>query len=151
MEITPESLTKRSSAASADWAGRISRLEANQISQERFSKVEAKLDQFCELLLKVSETAQDTSLRNANANERIASHFEESKRVYQLIEEQGNRIDEQENIIHKLNEAIIELRIQNKQMSDFTSGVTKVAWMVATGGVIVVWWVVQKWLEGAGR
>lgn len=151
MEITTDSLTKRSSAASADWAGRISRLEANQIPQERFSRVEAKLDQFCELLLKVSETAQDTNLRNASANERIANHFEESKRVYQILEEQGNRISEQDVVIHKLNEAIIELRIQNKQMADFTSGVTKVAWMVATGGVVIVWWVVQKWLEQAGR
>lgn len=148
MEIPAESLVKRNAL---DCPGRIAKLEVSQISQERFSKVEAKLDQFCELLLKVSETAQDTSLRNANANERIAAHFEESKRVYQLIEEQGNRINEQGVMIHKLNESIIELRIQNKQMADFTSGIIKVAWMVATGGVIVVWWVIQKWLEQAGR
>jgi len=135
--ITQESLTKRSSA---DWAGRISRLEAGQIDPVRFAQIEAKLNQFCELIIKNNEASQQSAIRNAEAQERNASHLEETRRVWLMVDEQDVRL-------LALEKAFIELRVQNQNLNEFMGGVRKAAWIGITCGGILLWWIVQRYLE----
>lgn len=139
-EITADSLTKRGSAASADWAGRIARLEANQIDPTRFARVEAKLNQFCEMIVKSNEDSQQTALRNAGANERIASHLEETRRVWDMVENQDKRL-------LVLEKSFIELRAQHNNLNDFMGGVRKAAWIGITCGGALLWWIVRRYFE----
>lgn len=139
-EITTESLTKRSSAASADWAGRIARLEANQIDHVKFAQIEAKLNQFCELIIKNNEANQQSAIRNAEANERIASHLEETKRVWEIVDNQDSRL-------LVLEKSFIELKSQHNNLNDFMAGVRKAAWIGITCGGALLWWVVRRYFE----
>lgn len=139
-EITTESLTKRNSAASADWPGRIARLEANQIDPVRFAQIEAKLNQFCELIIKNNEANQQSAIRNAEANERIASHLEETKRVWEIVDSQDSRL-------LVLEKSFIELRAQHNNLNDFMSGVRKTAWIGITCGGALLWWIVRRYFE----
>ena len=76
--MSDDILTKRNVV---NWPERIAALESRQIDPLRFAQIEAKLNQFCELIINTSEANQQSQIRNAEANERIAAHFEESKRV----------------------------------------------------------------------
>lgn len=127
-EITQESLTKRNPV---DWPGRIARLEI-------------KLDKLNDLVLKNNESNQQSALRSADVNGRIVSHIEESKRFLDIVEAQDARLQ-------TLEKAFIELRAQNQNLNDFMGGVRKAAWIGITCGGILLWWIVQRYLEhGAG-
>lgn len=136
-EITQESLTKLNLV---DWPGRIARLEASQIDPVRFAQIEAKLNQFCELIVKNNEASQQSAIRNAEANERIASHLEEAKRVWEMVTDQDVRLQ-------MLEKSFIELRSQNQNLTEFMGGVRKAAWIGITCGGILLWWIVQQYLE----
>lgn len=137
MSITEDSLSKR---GIIDWPGRIAKLESNQIDPVRFAQIEAKLNQFCELMVKNNEVVQLSSVRHAEANERISAHLEESKVVREWVHEQDQQIA-------ALEKGIIELKAQNQQLIEFVGGVKKAAWIVVTCGGVVVWWVIQKYIE----
>lgn len=77
------------------------------------------------------EEAHD--IRYAVAMERIAEHLEESKRVYARIE-----------ALESLT-AVQQAHIES--MLDFQADVKRVFWMVITGGAVILWWGVQKWIE----
>lgn len=136
-----ETTTRRNTI---NWPERIAKLEANQIDPVRFSQIEAKLNQFCELMIKNSEANQQSQIRNAEANERIAAHFEESRRVWE-------RVDELQAHLQELEKIIIELREQHKQMREFSAGVKRAVWVVFTCGGVVLWWIIQRWVESHGR
>ena len=72
-------------------------------------------------------------LRYAVAMERIAEHLEESKRVYARIE--------------ALEAMVAVQQEQMKTVLEFQGDVKRAFWMVITGGVVVLWWGVQKWIE----
>ena len=119
-------------------------MEASQIDPVRFAQIEAKLNQFSELLIKSNEAGQHSAIRSAEANERIASHLEETRRVWLMVDEQDSRLQ-------ALEKAFIELRAQNTNLSEFMGGVRKAAWIGITCGGILLWWIVQRYLEhGAG-
>lgn len=123
-----------------NWPERIAALESRQIDPVRFAQLEAKLNQFCDLMIKNSETSQQSQIRNAEANERIASYFEASRRIWERVEElQGN--------FQSLEKIIVELREQHRQMQEFSSGVKKAAWIAVTCGGIILWWIIQKWVD----
>ncbi len=72
-------------------------------------------------------------IRYAVAMERIVEHLEEYKRVYARIE--------------ALEEMVAVQQEQMKTVMEFQADVKRAFWMVITGGAIVLWWIVQKWLE----
>ena len=72
-------------------------------------------------------------IRYAVAMERIAEHLEESMRIYERIE-----------ALESLT-AVQQAHI--KSMLDFQADVKRVFWMVITGGAVILWWGVQKWIE----
>lgn len=123
-----------------NWPERIAALESRQIDPVRFAQIEAKLNQFCDLFLKNNENHQNSQIRNAEANERIAAHFEESRRVWE-------RVEELQESLQALEKIIIELREQHRQMQEFSSGVKKAAWIAVTCGGIILWWIIQKWVD----
>lgn len=75
----------------------------------------------------------DENIRYAVAMERIAEHLEESKRVYARIE--------------ALEAMVAVQQEQMKAAMEFQADIKRVFWMVITGGAIVLWWGVQKWIE----
>ena len=126
-EITQDSLVKRSPD-----------------EQNRIARLEAKLDQLSELVSRNNEDNQRTALRNADVNGRIAAHFDDSKRVLDMVDGQDVRLQ-------ALEKDFIELRAQNTNLAEFMGGVRKAAWIGITCGGILLWWIVQRYLEhGAG-
>lgn len=77
------------------------------------------------------EDAHD--IHYAVAMERIAEHLEESKRLYARIE--------------ALEAMVAVQQEQMKAALEFQADVKRAFWMVITGGGVVLWWIVQKWLE----
>lgn len=114
-----------------NWPDRINKLEICQADMKA-------------LVLSMNEQMQQAMIRNAEANERIASHLEETRRVW-------DRVDEMEHTIRDLEKMLIEIREQHKQLLDFSAGVRKVAWVAVTCGGVILWWIVQRWVESHGR
>ncbi len=107
---------------------------------ERIAKLEICQSDLKDLIVSMNETMQQVMLRNAEANERIAAHLEESRRVW-------NRVDELEDAINELDKSLIELRAQNRQLLEFSAGIKKVGWVFITCGGVVLWWIIQRWIE----
>lgn len=76
----------------------------------------------------------------AESNERLANHMEESKRVYARIEELEAHCVETKTELR-------ELRTRLAQVAEFQQDLKRIGLMVVTGGVVVLWWIAQKWLE----
>lgn len=72
-------------------------------------------------------------IRYAVAMERIVEHLEESKRVYARIE--------------ALEAMVAVQQEQLRQIESFQCDVKRGFWMVITGGVVALWWGIQKWIE----
>ena len=111
---------------------------------ERIAKLEMCQSDLKELIVAMNEMAQQVMLRNAEANERIAAHLEESRRVW-------NRVDELEDALNELEKTLIELRAQNQQLLEFSAGIKKAVWIFVTCGGVVLWWIIQRWIEQHGR
>lgn len=76
----------------------------------------------------------------AESNERLANHMEESKRVYARIESLEAHYVEARTDLR-------EIRAQLRQVDGFIQDLKRIGLMAVTGGVVVLWWIVQKWLE----
>jgi len=122
-EITQDFLVKRSPA-----------------DQNRIARLEAKLDQLSELVSRNNEDNQRAAIRNADTNGRIASHFEDSKRVLDMVNAQGERLV-------AIEKAIVEINAKNQSLNEFVGGVRKAAWIGVTCGGILLWWILQRYLE----
>lgn len=122
-EITQDSLVKRSPT-----------------DQRRIERLEAKLDHLSELVLKNNADSQQAAIRSADTNGRIASHFEDSKRVLDVVNAQGERL-------LSVEKEIVEINAKNKGINEFVGGVRKAAWIGVTCGGILLWWILQRYLE----
>jgi chromosome segregation ATPase len=111
---------------------------------ERISKLEICQGDLKEMIVAMNETMQQAMFRNAESNERIAAHLEQSRRIW-------DRVDELEHTINELDKALIELRAQNRQLLDFSAGIKKAGWIFITCGGVVLWWIIQRWVEQHGR
>ena len=69
-------------------------------------------------------------------DERVRQHIEDSKERHQQIEKLNVRVDTLE-------------KVTGEVCAICTVG-RKVLWLVGTGGVIVVWWWLQRYLERQG-
>jgi len=107
---------------------------------ERLARLEAHVSAARECVQIVHEQRQTDLLRSAEALERISSHIENSKRMY-------GRIEVIETALGELASDARETRAQLRQIESFHGDVKRAFWMVITGGAIVLWWGVQKWIE----
>lgn len=111
---------------------------------ERIASLEIGQNDLKVLMLAMNEKIQQAMIRNAEASERIAAHLEQSKRVW-------NRVDELENTIRELEKVLVEIREQHRHMQEFTAGVKRVAWIAVTCGGVILWWIIQRWVDQHGR
>lgn len=75
----------------------------------------------------------DLELQTVKALERIAHHMETNKRGFERLES----IDRD---MVKVNERVDSLISFNRTL-------LKIGLALATGGVMVIWWIVQRWIE----
>lgn len=86
----------------------------------------------------------------AESNERLASHMEESKRAHQRMDNQEEMIEELRKGQIEQEKLLISILEKNKQLLDFNLTLKRGAWTVMTGGVVVIFWLFQRWFEKHG-
>lgn len=107
---------------------------------ERITRLEVQVSEFREWMQSLQEQHQIEVARYAEAMERVANHLEDGKRVYTRIEASEARLVEQQAELR-------EIKAQFEHVIEFQKDVKRITLMVVTGGVVVLWWVIQKWLE----
>lgn len=114
---------------------------------ERITRLEAKMDQICEFMIPMQEQIQQALGKNAQSNERIANHMEESKRVWDRMGELEDLLADQAKALTRMSEAIIELKEQQKQSLDFINSVKRGVGVLALSLIGAMGWLFQKWIE----
>ena len=107
---------------------------------ERLTRLEVQVGEFREWMRALQEQHQLEVARYAEAMERIANHLEDSKRVYTRIETTEARVTELQSDLREIHERL-------RHAEDFIKDAKRIVLMVVTGGAVVLWWVIQKWLE----
>lgn len=114
---------------------------------ERMVTMELHLTDLQASLKEMQTEARYAMVSLAESNEKLANHFEEAKRVHQRMDEHDAMVSDLREELVRLEKTIIELKMQNQVLIDFSCGVKKAGWIAVTCGGVVVWWVLQKWLE----
>ena len=125
---------------------------------ERISRIESDLDHIKEIIdplsLSVNNALQkqaEISERLAVANERIATHLEESKRVWVIIESLQKNMSDINDRFHYIDKSIIgSIEIERARINSIMDTIdlfkkTIIAIIVSLTGFVV--WVIQKWIE----
>lgn len=86
----------------------------------------------------------------AASNEKLANHFEDSKRIHARIDGQAEDINELKKALNDQEKLLVAIIEQNKQIVDFNQGLKRAGWAVLTGSTIFVFWLFQKWFEKHG-
>lgn len=124
----------------------------------RISRIESDLDHIKEIIdplpLSVNNALQkqaEISERLAVANERIATHLEESKRVWVIVESLQKNISDINDRFHYIDKSIIgSIEIERARINSIMDTIdlfkkTIIAIIVSLTGFVV--WVIQKWIE----
>ena len=124
----------------------------------RISRIESDLDHIKEIIdplpLSVNNTLQkqaEISERLAVANERIATHLEESKRAWVIIESLQKNVSDINDRFHYIDKSIIgSIEIERARINSIMDTIdlfkkTIIAIIVSLTGFVV--WVIQKWIE----
>jgi len=124
----------------------------------RISRIESDLDHIKEIIeplpLSVNNSLQkqaDISERLAVANERIAAHLEESKRVWVIIESLQKNISDINDRFNDIDKSIIRsIEIERARINSIMDTIdlfkkTIITIIVSLTGFVV--WVIQKWIE----
>lgn len=124
----------------------------------RISRIESDLDHIKEIIeplpLSVNNSLQkqaDISERLAVANERIATHLEESKHVWVIIESLQKNISDINDRFNDIDKSIIRsIEIERARINSIMDTIdlfkkTIIAIIVSLTGFVV--WVIQKWIE----
>lgn len=124
----------------------------------RISRIESDLDHIKEIIdplpLSVNNALQkhtEISERLAVANERIATHLEESKRAWVIIESLQKNASDINDRFHDIDKSIIRsIEVEKSRINSITDTIdlfkkTIIAIIVSLTGFVV--WVIQKWIE----
>lgn len=124
----------------------------------RISRIESDLDHIKEIIeplpLSVNNALQkqaEMSERLAVANERIASHLEESKRVWVIIESLQKNVSDINDRFHYIDKSIIgSIEVERARINSIMDTIdlfkkTIISIIVSFTGFVV--WVIQKWIE----
>lgn len=95
----------------------------------RLVRIETRMSFYDEILAKIPAEQE----RAGVVGERLANHLDESQAIKSSIDAMDSRI--------RL------LEQSNTEICAVCSSVRKAAWLIASGGVVVIWWLVQKWLD----
>ena len=124
----------------------------------RISRIESDLDHIKEIIdplpLSVNNALQkqaEISERLAVANERIATHLEESKRSWVIIESLQKNVSDINDRFHYTDKSIIiSIEVERSRINSIMDTIdlfkkTIIAIIVSLTGFVV--WVIQKWIE----
>ena len=124
----------------------------------RISRIESDLDHIKDIIdplpLSVNNALQkqaDISERLAVANERIATHLEESKRSWVIIESLQKNVSDINDRFHDIDKSIIRsIEVERSRINSIMDTIdlfkkTIIAIIVSLTGFVV--WVIQKWIE----
>ena len=75
----------------------------------------------------------EVELQTATALERIANHMESNRRSFERLE------------CHDRD--IVELKTQLQALVHFNHTLQRVALAIITGGIMAIWWFVQRWID----
>lgn len=127
----------------------------------RISRIESDLDHIKEIIdplpLSVNNALQkqaEMSERLAIANERIATHLEESKRYWGTIESIQNNISDINDRFHNIDKSVIvSIEVERSRINSIVETIDLikkilVSIFVSLAGFII--WVVQRWIENKG-
>jgi len=130
----------------------------NDSIDSRISRIELDIDHIKEIIdslpLSVNNALQkhaEISERLAVANERIATHLEESKRAWVIIESLQKNISDINDRFHYIDKSIIgSIEIERARINSIMDTIdlfkkTIIAIIVSLTGFVV--WVIQKWIE----
>ena len=96
------------------------------------------------------KSAQYAMMSLAESNERLASHFEDNKRLHVRADGQDEIIEALRTSLAQQEKLLVALLEQNKQLLDFNAGLKRAGWAIVTGGGILIFWLFQKWFEKHG-
>lgn len=124
----------------------------------RISRIESDIDHIKEIIdplpLSVNNALQkqaEISERLAVSNERIATHLEESKRSWAIIESLQKNMSDINDRFHYIDKSIIgSIEIERARINSIMDTIdlfkkTIIAIIVSLTGFVV--WVIQKWIE----
>ena len=124
----------------------------------RISRIESDIDHIKETIdplpLSVNNALQkqaEISERLAVANERIATHLEESKRVWVIIDSLQKNMSDINDRFHDIDKSIIgSIEIERARINSIMDTIdlfkkTIIAIIVSLTGFVV--WAIQKWIE----
>lgn len=124
----------------------------------RISRIESDIDHIKEIIdplpLSVNNALQkqaEISERLAVANERIATHLEESKRAWVIIESLQKNVSDINDRFHCIDNSIIRsIEVERSRINSIMDTIdlfkkTIIAIIVSLTGFVV--WVIQKWIE----
>ena len=95
----------------------------------RLVRIETRMSFYDEMMTKIVANQDQVCV----VGERLTNHLDESRAVRTIVETMDSRI--------RL------LEQSNTEICAVCSSVRKAAWLIASGGVVVIWWLIQKWLE----
>lgn len=95
----------------------------------RFVRLETRIDQHEDLIVRIGDGVEQTRI----IGERLANHLDDSRRITAILETQDQRIR--------------TLERSSDEICRFCTVARKAVWLIASGGIIVIWWLLQKWLE----
>ena len=117
---------------------------------ERMVTLEIAVTEIRTAWKEMQKEAQYAMVSLAESNEKLANHFEESRRLHQRIDEQNEFIEELRRSFNSQEKLLVALIEQNKQLLDFNTGMKRTGWAILSGGTIFVFWLFQKWFEKHG-
>lgn len=133
----------------------------NDSMDSRISRIESDLDHIRDIIEPIPASVNNAlkkqaemSERLAIANERIATHLEESKRYWGTIESIQNSISDINDRFHNIDKSVIvSIEAERSRINSIVETIylikkILVSVFVSLAGFII--WVVQRWIENKG-
>lgn len=95
----------------------------------------------------IQQESKHTLMALTESHERLLNSASEKAVLRKRIDDQSTEIDLLNKAINMLEKTVLEIKIQNQALLDFSNDIKKIGWIVITAGGVVVWWFVQHWLE----
>lgn len=149
VDLERSDITRRNRARLRPEPPPVSELLSEAGQFERLVRLESDMDILNQFLPDLQQQNQSALTSIAEVNQRFVSHFEESKRLHQRMDEQDRHVENLRHELVRMEKVLLELKLQNQALLDFTGGVKKAGWIAVTAGGVILWWAVQKWLEHA--
>lgn len=83
----------------------------------------------------------------AESNQKMTVHFEQTKRYYERLDELENLFKCIQNKFVEIDSAILDIRLQLKELNTFSETIKRFTWIVITSFLGICIWFTQKWIK----